>query len=148
MRQAIKSNPPCRAARHGRQRRGGQKTTDPIDVANRWIAAYNAKDFETLRSLMTDDIHVEHHNRGFVLDGPDAVLEVITRFAGMVPDRRLHSTRRQFSDGQRVVTELTWEATPIADVEGFAKKGEKISLELACIWTIRAGQIAEYHDYG
>ena len=41
---------------------------------------------------MTDDIHVEHHNRGFALDGPDAVLEVITRFAEIVPDRRFHST--------------------------------------------------------
>jgi steroid delta-isomerase-like uncharacterized protein len=122
--------------------------TTPIDVANRWIAAYNAKDFETLRSLMTDDIHVEHQNRGFVLDGPDAMLEVMTRFAEMVPDRCFHSMRRQFSDGQRVVTELIWEAMPIADVEGFAKKGEKISLDLACIWTIRAGRVAEYHDYG
>jgi steroid delta-isomerase-like uncharacterized protein len=122
--------------------------TNPIDVANRWIAAYNAKDFETLRSLMTDDIHVEHHNRGFVLDGPDAMLEVMARFVEMVPDRRFHSMRRQFSDGQRVVTELTWEATPIVDVDGFAKKGEKIRLDLACIWTTRAGRIAEYHDYG
>jgi hypothetical protein len=110
-----RSSPVLRVAQLDMEGRveGGQKTTDPIDVANRWIAAYNAKDFETLRSLMTDDIHVEHHNRGFVLNGPDAVLEVITRFAGMVPDRRLHSARRQFSDGQRVVTELTWEATPI-----------------------------------
>jgi steroid delta-isomerase-like uncharacterized protein len=122
--------------------------TTPLDVANRWIAAYNAKDFETLKSLMTDDIHVEHHNRGFVLDGPSAMLEVVTRFAEMVPDRRFHSMRRQFSDGERVVTEVIWEATPIADVKGFAKKGEKIRLDLACIWTIRAGRIAEYHDYG
>ena len=29
-----------------------------------------------------------------------------------------------------------------------AKKGETIRLELACIWTVRNGQIAEYHDYG
>jgi steroid delta-isomerase-like uncharacterized protein len=144
----VEPAPPYRSDRHGDGAKEGEKTADPIEVANRWIAAYNAKDFETLRSLMTDDIHVEHHNRGFALDGPDAALEVITRFAEIVPDRRFHSTRRQFSDGQRVVTELTWEATPIADVEGFAKAGEKICLELACIWTIRAGQIAEYHDYG
>ena len=70
---------------------------------------------------MTDDIHVEHDNRGFVVDGPQAMLDVMTRFAQIVPDRCFHSIRRQFSDGQRVVTELTWEATPIADVEGFAK---------------------------
>ena len=144
----VEPTAPCCPGRHGGRVEEGEKTADPIEIANRWIAAYNAKDFETLRSLMTDDIHVEHHNRGFALDGPGAVLEVMTRFAEIVPDRRFHSTRRQFSDGQRVVTELTWEATPIADVEGFANAGEKIRLELACIWTIRAGQIAEYHDYG
>ena len=121
---------------------------DPIDVANRWIAAYNAKAFGTLRSLMTDDIHLEHHNRGVVLDGAAAAIKVFIQFGEMVPDRRLHSMRRQFSDGPRVVSELTWEATPLVDIPGFAKKGEKVALELACIWTVRSGQIAEYHDYG
>ena len=56
---------------------------------------------------MTDDIHVEHHNRGFVLDGLQAMIDVMTRFAEIVPDRRFHSIRRQFSDKRRVVTELT-----------------------------------------
>jgi steroid delta-isomerase-like uncharacterized protein len=122
--------------------------TNPIDVANRFIAAYNAKDFATLRRLMTEDIHVEHHNRGFSLDGPDAVLDVMNRFAELVPDRRFHSVRCQFSDGQRVVTQIVWEATAVADVPGFAKKGEPIRLDLACIWTIREGRISDYHDYG
>lgn len=81
---------------------------DPISVAKRWIAAYNAKDFEVLRTLMTDDIHVQHHNRGFVLDGADAMLALMTEFAGMVPDRRFHSTRRQFAAGEQVVTEVIW----------------------------------------
>ncbi|MSR13066.1 MAG: hypothetical protein EXR86_00555 [Gammaproteobacteria bacterium] len=122
--------------------------TNSIDIANRWIAAYNAKDFGTLRTMMTTDIHIEHHNRGVVLDGPDAMIAIMTQFEGMLPDRRFHSIRRQFAVGEQVVTELTWEATPTMDIEGFAKKGEKIQLELACIWTVRDGQIADYHDYG
>ena len=121
---------------------------DPISVANRWIAAYNAKDFGALRNMMTDNIHVEHHNRGVVLEGPDAMVTTMTQFGEMVPDRRFHSIRRQFNEGEQVVTELTWEATPTVDIAGFAKKGERILLELACIWTVRNGQIAEYHDYG
>lgn len=122
--------------------------SDPIAVANRWIAAYNAKDFTTLRSLMTDDLHVEHHNRGVVLEGADAMLTVMQQFGGMLPDRRFHSVRKQFAAGNTVVTELTWEATPNVDIEGFAKKGETIKLELACIWTLRDGKVADYHDYG
>jgi steroid delta-isomerase-like uncharacterized protein len=121
---------------------------DPISVANRWIAAYNAKDFGTLRSMMTKDIHVEHHNRGVSLDGADALLTIMTQFEGLLPDRRFHSVRRQFVAGDVVVTELTWEAMPTVDIEGFAKKGENIKLDLACLWTVRNGQIADYHDYG
>ncbi|MDA0823981.1 MAG: nuclear transport factor 2 family protein [Proteobacteria bacterium] len=121
---------------------------DPISVANRWIDAYNNKDFATLRSMMTGDIHIEHHNRGVVLDGPDAMIDVMTQFAGLLPDRRFHSLRRQFVSGENVVTELTWEANATTDIEGFAKAGETIRLELACVWTVRNGQVADYHDYG
>ena len=122
--------------------------SDAISVANRWIEAYNGKDFDTIRSLCADDIRMEHHNRNVVVTGPDAVLELMGQFDGLVPDRRFHSTRRQFTDGERVVTEQTWEATPTTDIPGFGNQGEVVRLELSCIWTVRNGQIAEYDDYG
>lgn len=121
---------------------------DPLDIAARWIAAYNAKDFATLAGLMTADIHVEHHNRGACIDGAEQLLSVMRQFATMLPDRRFHSIRRQFASGATVVTELTWEGTPNVDVEGFAKSGETVKLELACLWTLRDGCVADYHDYG
>ncbi len=121
---------------------------DALDIAKRWIAAYNAKDFETLASLMTPDIHVEHHNRGAGIDGAENLLSVMRQFATMLPDRRFHSIRRQFALGNTVVTELTWEGRSTVDVEGFAKSGETVKLELACLWTMRDGCVADYHDYG
>jgi predicted ester cyclase len=66
----------------------------------------------------------------------------------MVPDRRFHSVEAQFSDGRSVVTRIVWEPTPVADVPGFATRGEAIRLDLACIGTVRDGRIADYHDYG
>lgn len=122
--------------------------TDPLSIANHWIAAYNAKDFDTLANLMTPDIRVEHHNRGAPINGAEALLAVMRQFATLLSDRRFHSLRRQFTSGDTVVSELTWEGTPSDDVEGFAKKGETVKLELACIWTIRDGRVADYHDYG
>ena len=121
---------------------------DALDIAKRWIAAYNAKDFETLAGLMTPDIHVEHHNRGACIDGAENLLSVMRQFATMLPDRRFHSIRRQFALGNTVVTELTWEGRSTVDVEGFAKSGETVKLELACLWTMRDGCVADYHDYG
>jgi ketosteroid isomerase-like protein len=122
--------------------------SDAIAVANRWIAAYNACDFDALRSLMTEDFHLEHHNRNSVFRDPAALLEVIKGFAAVAPGRRYHSIRRQLTDGRTVVTELTWEATPNVDVPGFGKRGETTRLDLACIWTVRDGRLCEYHDYG
>ncbi|MGD9601040.1 MAG: nuclear transport factor 2 family protein [Gammaproteobacteria bacterium] len=119
-----------------------------IEFANRWIAAYNAKDFDTLRGMMAPDMHIEHHNRGVVLDGAEAMLTVMRQFGDLLPDRRFHSVRRQFAAGDTVVSELTWEATPTVDIDGFAKKGETIRLELACLWTVREGRLVDYHDYG
>ena len=121
---------------------------DPIHIANRWIAAYNAKDFDTLSSLMTTDIHVEHHNRGALVDGAENLLAMMRQFSSLLPNRRFHSISRQFASGDTVVTELTWEGTSTADIEGFAKNGETVKLELACLWTLRDGCVADYHDYG
>jgi steroid delta-isomerase-like uncharacterized protein len=122
--------------------------TDPISIANRWIAAYNAKDLVTLRSLMTDDIHVEHHNRNAIIDGAETLISVMKQFGELAPDRRFHSIRKQTTDGRTVVTELTWELIPTVDLPGFGKKGETLRLDLACIWTLRDGRVFDYHDYG
>ena len=77
--------------------------TAPLDIANRWIAAYNARDFDMLANLMSPDIHVEHHNRGALLNGAESMLAVMRQFAELLPDRRFHSLRRQFVAGDTVV---------------------------------------------
>jgi steroid delta-isomerase-like uncharacterized protein len=122
--------------------------SDSLAVAKSWIAAYNAKDFATLKTLMADNLHVEHHNRGVCFDGAETMLSTMRQFGELLPDRRFHSIRRQFAAGENVVTEMTWEATASVDIEGFAKKGEVVKLELACVWTVRDGRVCDYHDYG
>jgi limonene-1,2-epoxide hydrolase len=121
---------------------------DPISVANRWIEAYNAKDYETLETLMSDELHMVHHNRGVDLRGPEAALGIMRQFDDMLSTKRFHSTRRQFTDGKRVVTEQTWEATATVDIPDFVGKDETIALELCCVWTVEDGRVVEYDDYG
>lgn len=122
--------------------------SDPIGVANRFIEAYNAKDYDSLKGLMADDLHMVHHNRGVDLNGADAALEIMRQFDDLLSVKRFHSTRRQFTDGERVVTEQTWEATAVQDIPGFVGKDETINLELCCVWTVRNGKVVEYDDYG
>ena len=122
--------------------------SDPIAVANRWIAAYNAKDFDTLANMMTADFRVTHHNRGVALEGPQAMLDIMRHFATIAPTRRFHTPQRQFTDGLHVVSEVVWEATPTEDIAGFATQGETIALELCCVWTVCDGRMAACDDYG
>jgi ketosteroid isomerase-like protein len=69
--------------------------SDPISVANRWIEAHNAKDYDTLASLMADDLHMVHHNRGVDLTGREAALGIMTV-------RRNHLDEAVPSDSQAV----------------------------------------------
>ena len=121
---------------------------DPISVANRWIKAYNEYDFDTIRELCAPDIKMEHHNRGATANGADEVIGLMEAFKGMVTERGFHDTRRQFTDGERVVTEQSWTVDPTVDLPGFTGAGERLTLELCCVWTVRNGQIHEYDDYG
>ena len=42
-----------------------------------------------------------------------------------------------------------WGFTAAIDVPPFeAKAGDRVELDLACIWTVRDGKLVEYHDYG
>ena len=97
---------------------------------------------------MSDDLHMVHHNRAVDLEGPEAAIGIMVQFDGMLSKKLFHSTRRQFTDGTRVVTEQTWEATAIVDIPGFVGKDETIQLELCCVWTVENGQVVEYDDYG
>ncbi len=76
---------------------------------------------------MHGDLHVEHHNRGVVLQGAEAILAIMREFALVVSDRQFHSVRRQFVANVHVVMELTWEAIPIVDIPGFATRGETLA---------------------
>jgi ketosteroid isomerase-like protein len=121
----------------------------PLDVANRWIEAYNAQDYDTIRELCDPKIHMEHHNRGFVIDGPDAVVETMNGFGAIAPDKRFAEPRVQHVAGDTVTTRQAFTFTPSVDIDVFgATAGEVFSVDLACIWTVRDGKIVEYHDYG
>jgi len=121
---------------------------DPISVANRWIEAYNAKDYDTLKTLIGEQIHMVHHNRGVDVTGSEAALGLMYGADEALSVKRFHSTRRQFTDGERVVTEHSWEAAATVEIPGIVAAGESVDLELCSVWTVRDGKVVGYDDYG
>lgn len=121
---------------------------DPISVANTWIKAYNEKHYETLRTVIDDDIAMEHHQRTDLVRGPDAVLKMMRDFDGVTSIKRFHPPTRQFAAGDVVVTEHVWEAKATVDIPGFMNAGGTLKLDLCGVWTVVNGRVVKYEDYG
>jgi len=120
-----------------------------IELAEKYVDAYNRADFDALKELVTEDVHVIHHNRGVEVTGRDNVVELYKGYGGAFPDRSFYDRRgiSELADG-RVLIEHSWGGTAAADVPGWAATGEKIGLEIVTFLTFSDGKIADYHDFG
>ncbi len=118
-------------------------------TVDRFLAAYNAKDLATIADLLREDVSMVHFGRGVEAHGRDEVLARLAQSAtGTFPDRRFGPARRRHVAGSHVIVEHDWEATATTDAPGFAAAGERVTLELCTIFTLRDGLIAEYTEYG
>ena len=118
-----------------------------VDVADRYVSAYNDGDLETLGALLSDDIRFWRHNQDFCLEGREAAAQFLAEILAGFSDRQIIDRRGIYAGGDQVIIEHTWVGTAATDVPGHADKGTTLRLEAATFLRIRDGLIAEYHDY-
>ncbi|MDQ0382955.1 nuclear transport factor 2 family protein [Amycolatopsis thermophila] len=121
---------------------------EPVEVAERFVEAYNSGDRDRLLALCAEDIRVVHHNRGVDLSDKNAFGDIVKGFEAAFPDKHFEDRRARHTDGDSVVIEHTWVGTAQADVPGFATAGEVARIDLCSRYTVRDGLVVEYHDYG
>lgn len=119
-------------------------------VAERLIAAYNAKDFDGMAQMMAPDIDFSHFNRDFVLTSRDALLDVLRAFAASyVPDRHFEAPERVTAVGNIVVREAWYVGTAAVDLPGFGAAGEAFRLKFCSVMRFDdAGILVEWKDHG
>ncbi len=124
--------------------------TDAAFLADRLIAAYNAKDFTALEAGIAPDVDFAHFNRKFVLTSRAALLDVLRGFAATyVPDRQFEPPERVTVAGNIVVREAWYTGTPAVDVPGFGAKGEAFRLKFCSVMRFdAAGMLVEWKDHG
>lgn len=125
-------------------------TTDLIAQTERMIAAYNDQDFEALASLLSPDLAFAHHNRGFTLEGRDALIDVLRQFADeIVPDRRIGPAIRITTVEDTVYREHHWTGTAQAAVPGMFEAGDPVDMLLCSVLSYDAdGTLVAWTDYG
>lgn len=123
--------------------------SDVAKLAEAYIDAYNSKDMDALASMLTENVHIIHHNRGVEVTGRDNAVALYEGYGQAVPDRAFADRKRLdvLADG-RVLIEHTWSGTAAADIPGWASSGEKLSLDICTFLTFDGDKVADYHDFG
>lgn len=119
-------------------------------MAERFIAAYNAKDMKSLAKMMAPDLDFEHFNRNFKFSQSAGLIEVLEQFAGnLVPDRRFLPAERVTVSNNTVVREGYYTGTAKVDLPGFAPAGGTIMLKFCSVMRFSdQGILLEWKDYG
>lgn len=124
--------------------------TDFAAAAARLVAAYNAKDFVTFRSLIAPDLDFAHFNRNFAFKQLDGLMQSIELFASsLIPDRHFEPPERVTVSGNVVVRESYYTGTASVDISGFAAAGGIVRLKFCTVFRFNdRGILVEWKDYG
>ena len=121
---------------------------DLLSRVKRFFVAYNDMDMQTLRELLTDDVHWEHHNR-FKGSGAVPLLQSIRDIQAKQPDRRFGDVTRWAVNGDTVYAEHGWTGTPAEsdETKGW-QAGVPRSMDCVSVLVLTGGRIREWSDYG
>jgi len=110
-----------------------------------WMTAYNARDFDALAQLATDDIRVEDPATGHYLLGWPAFRRAAEEIARQYPDRRITVSQMMPLGGSAVAVEGEWQGRPAdgpsGGEDGLVRYVESMVVELV------AGKIAYRRIY-
>lgn len=111
---------------------------DAEAVVERYSQTVEARDWDALRDLMTDDF--VSHEPPSVSEEPLDVEEMIE---AIKPFEWQFELKDIFSDGEKVVTREVMHANQIDEFQGLPPGGNELSTRSILIWRVEDGKIAE-----
>ena len=123
---------------------------DFVAASDRVVAAFNDKEFDTLRSLMAPELKFRHFNRDFAIDSRDEFVDLLIHFAAnIMPVRKLETPDRITVSGNMVVREGWYRGKAAGNYEGWSVAGEEVSHKTATFYLFDDdGLLLEWVDYG
>ena len=124
--------------------------TDFAAAASRIFDAYNAKDFNKLRSLVSPTIDMAHFNRNYATNSLEELLKTMEIFANqLMKNRRFEPPERVQQLGNMVIREAYWGGTAEVDIPGFGNAGETLRAKLCSVMRFDdKGILVEWKDFG
>ncbi len=118
-------------------------------VARRYVEAYCAKDFATLRALLDHErFQFSHHSRGAYAADADFFMAMLERMAVEVfPDRRFTQIHGMHVIDDVVLLDAEWKGTSIVTVPGKFEAGVERTMRLKSMIVVQNGLINEIRDH-
>ena len=121
--------------------------TETIDLIRRYYAAFNAGEWETMLSLLTDDVAHDINQGGREL-GVDAFRAFLARMDRSYAEQLQDIVVMAAQDGARAAAEFVVHGTYKATDEGLPPaKGQRYVLPAGAFFDIRGGRIARVSNF-
>jgi hypothetical protein len=119
-------------------------------IADKFIADYNAQQFDAMAAAIAPDVDFAHFNRNFALTSRDELISVLRQFASdFFTERHFETPERVIISGDTVVRIGWYVGTCAVDLEGFGKAGETFRLKFCSVLCFNdSGVIVEWKDFG
>ncbi len=123
---------------------------DAIKVARENIEAFNASDWERVKSTLAADSIYDEVATQRRIQGADQIVDAFKGWKQAMPDAK-GTVTNAISSGNMVTLEITWEGTQTGPLTGpggtIPASGKRQVTRAAIISTIEAGRIKESHQY-
>ncbi len=123
---------------------------DTIQVARENIEAFNASDWEGLKSTLTADSIYDEVATQRRIQGADQVVDAFKGWKQAMPDAK-GTVTNAIASGNTATLEITWEGTQTGPMTGpggtIPASGKRQVTRAAIISTIEGGRIRESHQY-
>ena len=114
-------------------------------IHQQMMNAWNARDFDTMRSLLHPD-YTYTGGDGKEVSGPDAGIAIARMYAASFPDGRVE-VRRVYTQGDTAVAEFVARGRHGGELMGIAPTGKAVEIHICNIMELRDGKVYREREY-
>jgi len=122
------------------------ESANTLEVARRYSAAVNARDWESLNHVLAPDVVSFSHSSQHTSHGPQEIIGALQSTAGTFSDTQIEVTNA-FAGGDEACFQLVLHGTPGDDAQAPFTPGHPVQLASCHVYRVRDGQIVSITTY-
>ena len=119
---------------------------DPGTIHNAIAAAWNARNYDTMKSLADPEYTFTGPDGVELSGGPETAVNVGQMWANAFPDGKLE-VKRVVTQGNIAIAEMVGRGTHRGDFNGIAPTGKTVTVHICNVMELRNGKVFREREY-